>query len=88
MVLKLKLEKEFEQRFREMAMRKYGFSRGAIKKASTDAVKNWMKEQYKPESTNFDDLLNSLRGVMKHLKGKYTSVELQHETAKLWAKEK
>lgn len=33
-----------------------------------------------------EDLIESIRGMIKNLKGKMTSVELQHETSKLWTK--
>ncbi len=67
-------------------MRKYGFSRGSITKASQEAIGKWVNEQDKtlPKPK---DLFKSLKGCMKNLKGKYTSVELQHEAVKLWAKE-
>jgi len=32
------------------------------------------------------DPFKNLKGCMNHLKGKYTSVELQHEAMKLWIK--
>jgi len=44
---------------------------------------NWIKM---PELPITDNPLKSIKGCMKHLKGKYTSVELQHEATKLFAK--
>ncbi len=87
MVLKMKFDKEFENRFRELAMRRYGYSKGSIKKASEDAFKKWMKEFDKP-LPKVKDPIKSIRGMMQNLRGKYTSVELQHEAVKTWAKKK
>jgi len=33
-----------------------------------------------------EDPIKEITGMMHHLRGKYTSVELQHEATKLWAK--
>lgn len=85
MVLKLEFEKEFEQKFRELAMRKYGFSKGALSKASKEALKIWIKSEEKP-LPKLKDPFKNIRGCMKELKGKYTSVELQHEAKNLWPK--
>ncbi len=86
MVLKVRFEKNLEQKFRELAMHRYGFSRGAIKKASEEAIKKWVKEGT-TELPKAKDSIKEIRGIMKHLKGKYSSVELQHEAVKLWVKE-
>ena len=85
MVLKLEFEKEFEQKFRELAMRKYGFAKGALSKASKEALKSWIKTEEKP-LPKVKDPIALLEGCLAHLKGKYTSVELQHEAKKLWLK--
>ena len=39
MVLKVELEKELEYKFREVAMKKYGYQKGSIQKATKDALK-------------------------------------------------
>ncbi len=85
MVLKVVFEKEFEQQFREVAMRKFGFSKGSIKKASEEAIGIWVKQQ-SLALPKVKDPIKLIEGILSHLKGKYTSVELQHEAAKLWFK--
>jgi len=84
MVLKFELDKDLERRFRESAMRKYGYSKGSLKKASEDAIKDWLKED--EELPRVKDPIKLIEGIMSHLRGKYTSVELQHEAKKLWIK--
>jgi len=86
MVLKVQFDQEFERKFRELAMRKYGFSKGSIKKASREAIRGWIKK-VDINLPKIKDSIKAIRGAMKHLRGKYTSVELQHEAMKLWAKQ-
>ena len=45
MVLKINLEKELEHKFREAAMRKFGYKKGSITKAFREAVTNWIAQQ-------------------------------------------
>ncbi len=87
MVLKVEFEKEFERKFRELAMKKYGYSRGAIKKASEEAIEIWIEMENR-DLPKIERPVKNIRGIMKNLKGKYTSVELQHETIKLWTDKK
>ena len=88
MVIKVSFDRNLEQEFRAAAMKKYGYSRGAIKQASEEAITRWIKEEYHTLPHTSRDPLKSLYGAMKHLRGKYTSVELQHEAMKLWAKKR
>lgn len=41
MSLRLEIDKELERKFRELAMRRYGFTKGSIKKAAETAIKRW-----------------------------------------------
>jgi len=41
MSLRLEIDKELERKFRELAMRRYGFTKGALKKAAETAIKRW-----------------------------------------------
>jgi hypothetical protein len=45
MTILVRLERGLEGSFREAAMRKYGFSKGAIKKALEAAVIQWIVDQ-------------------------------------------
>ncbi len=83
MVLKMEFDTEVEQKFRELAMRRYGFSKGSLKMAGQEAIQRWIKEEEKT-LPRIKDPFKLLRGCMKHLRGKYTSVELQHEAINLW----
>jgi hypothetical protein len=85
MVLKVEFRKEVEEKFRELAMRKFGYSKGSIKKASLEAITKWIKEQ-NPDMPKSKNPTKLIEGSLSHLNGKYTSVELQHEASKLWIK--
>ena len=85
MVIKVEFSKEFEHKFREAAMRKFGFSKGSLKKASEEAISAWVKMQ-SDEVPRVEKPIALIDGMLSHLRGKYTSVELQHEARELWGK--
>ena len=85
MVLKVELEKELEHKFRETAMREYGYVKGSLQKATKEALSDWVMQKSN-KLPKVEDPFALVRGILKHLKGKKTSVQLQHEAAKLWAK--
>lgn len=85
MVLKVELEKELEHKFRETAMRKYGYRKGALQKATKEAVSSWVSQQ-SIRIPKVDDPFKLVEGILSNLKGKKTSVELQHEAMDLWVK--
>ncbi|MAH07306.1 hypothetical protein CMI38_03600 [Candidatus Pacearchaeota archaeon] len=84
MVLKIEFNEEFERRFRELAMRKFGFLKGSIKKASEEALSEWMR--YEGEGTpKINDPINAIRGLLKDSLGEQSSVEMQHDKSE-WFK--
>ncbi len=87
MTLKVDLNKELEKKFRILAMKRYGYSKGAIKKATEHAIEKWIREvRMSGSETKIKDPVAMMEGLLVELKGKKTSVELQHEAKKLWAK--
>ena len=83
MSLRLELE-DLEQAFREAAMKKYGYSKGALQKASREALQKWVHEQQSIQTVK--DPFHLMRGILKRYRGKITSVALQHEAKELWVK--
>jgi hypothetical protein len=44
MSLKVDLERDLERKFRQLAMKRFGYSKGSIKKATHYAIESWTKE--------------------------------------------
>ena len=81
MSLMVKLDPKLEQHFRKHAMKKFGYGKGAIKEAVTDALRLWV---YSTEDETISDVpVDAIVGMMAHVKNK-TSVELQHEAKSLF----
>ncbi|MBI2670817.1 hypothetical protein HYX18_02480 [Candidatus Woesearchaeota archaeon] len=83
MSLRLELN-DTEKKFREAAMKKYGYSKGALKKASIEALNRWANEQ--KEIPVSDNPFGLIEGILKDYKGKKNSVEWQHSAKKLWVR--
>jgi hypothetical protein len=54
MSLKVNLDKELEKRFRELAMKQFGYSKGSIKKATHVAIEAWTKESARAMNKEVD----------------------------------
>jgi len=86
MVIKVDLDAKLEKRFRELAMKKFGYSKGSIKKATETAIRKWATEETVAEKKGEkkSSSVSLIAGGLAHLKGKKTSVELQHEVKEMW----
>jgi len=83
MTLKFELEEDLENKFREAAMKKFGYSKGSLQKASKEALGNWVMTQSN-KLPKAEDPFKLVEGILGHLRGKKTSVQLQHEARDLW----
>jgi hypothetical protein len=85
--LKINIPEELDKRFREIAMKKYGYTKGALSLAAEGALKKWTDDQTIREKVKdiakktTKDAVDEIEGLLAHVKGK-TSVELQHEAGK------
>lgn len=70
--IKVEVDSDLARRFRKRAMEKYGYKRGAVKKALEELVTNFAEQPKKPVDWSLLD------GVLKGKYGTMTSVELQH----------
>ncbi len=77
--LKIVLPEEVEQKFRKLAMQRFGYQKGALSKAGQKAVEEWsvMHSDEMDMGSADENPILALRGILKHVKK--TSVELQHE---------
>jgi hypothetical protein len=80
MTIRITLSEEEEQEFRKLAMRLYGYRKGALTNAARDALLEWMRRSQ--ASTPVKEPTKSLRGLLQ--KVSLSSVELQHEATKLF----
>ncbi|MCS6769925.1 MAG: hypothetical protein NZ570_05765 [Candidatus Caldarchaeum sp.] len=72
-----------ERRFRELAMKKFGYGRGALSKAATEAISNWIQNAEEAERTGFEgDPVDAIAGVLSDID--MQSVELQHRASEAW----
>ena len=84
MSLRVQINTKLEQKFREAAMKRFGYAKGALSKAAEEAILNWIST-LENENVNFEgDPVEAIEGLLKDVD--IDSVSLQHETKKLWAK--
>lgn len=83
MSLRVKIDQKLERRFREAAMRRFGYGKGALSKAAEEAIRRWVST-VESEELNFDeDPVEAIDGLLSDID--LDSVDLQHEAIKLWA---
>lgn len=70
--LKIELDDALAQRFRKRAMEKYGYEKGAVKKALEELVVDFAQKSKKPVDWS------KIEGALGDEYGEMTSVELQH----------
>lgn len=76
------MRSDLERRFREAAMRRFGFGRGALSRAAEQAIEAWLSTTTEP--LRFEgDPVQAIDGVLSGLT--VDSVELQHSAKKFWA---
>ena len=84
MSLRVQINGKLEQKFREAAMKRFGYGKGALSKAAEEAIFSWVSS-LEQETVHFeDDPVEAIDGLLKDVD--VDSVALQHETQKLWAK--
>ena len=84
MSLRVQINPKVEEKFREAAMKRFGYGKGALSKAAEEAILKWLSTTEK-EAVNFEgDPVKSIEGLLKDVN--VDSVTLQHETQKVWAK--
>ena len=83
MSLHIKIDKNLERRFREAAMKRFGYRKEAINKAAEEAIRRWVST-IESESLSFDeDPVEAIDGLLSDID--LDSVNLQHEAIKFWA---
>jgi hypothetical protein len=93
MGIKVELDQQLEKEFRQLAMKKFGYSKGSIKKATETAIRQWTETEFGTRPTSMSEerreskaktAVDLLTGLLKDTRHK-SSTEEQHEVRKLWA---
>jgi len=80
--LRLQVRDDLEKRFRETAMKRFGFGKGALTRAAEQAFERWLTSV--KEDVQFEgDPVKAIDGILGEMK--VSSVELQHSVRKAWA---
>jgi hypothetical protein len=82
MALRVSVDEDLEIKFREAAMRKFGFTKGALSQAAEEAIRLWLASS---SGIKFEgDPLEAIDGILSDIK--MDSVKMQHLAGKLWSK--
>ncbi|MEM1582454.1 MAG: hypothetical protein QXK89_08105 [Candidatus Bathyarchaeia archaeon] len=80
MSLRVKIDQNLERKFREAAMKKFGYGKGALSKAAEEALLKWISTV---ESETFEgDPVEAIDGLLSDIN--IDSVTLQHKAKKFW----
>ena len=82
MALRVNVNEELENRFREAAMRKFGFTKGALSQAAEEAIRLWLASTSRGRFEG--DPVQAIDGILSNIK--MDSVKLQHTASKHWSK--
>ena len=80
--IKVYISDEIERKFREVAMRLYGYRKGSLSIASENAISMWLSQVSEAES--IEDPVEAIYGMLSHVKK--SGVELQHEAREIRVK--
>jgi len=84
--IKVYLPDELEKKFREVAMKLYGYGRGSLSIASEKAIAYWLAQvsEMVDLAEKIEDPVGAIYGMLSHVKK--SGVELQHEVGELRTK--
>jgi len=81
-LIRAKIDGRLELRFRELAMRRFGYGKGALSRAVEEAILRWVSS-VEEESVFFEgDPVEVIDGVLSDVR--LDSVELQHRIKDIW----
>lgn len=81
-MIRAKVSGELERKFRELAMRRFGYGKGALSKAAEEAILRWVSATESDEVRFEGDPVEALVGLLSGVN--IDSVELQHRIRDLW----
>ena len=81
--IKIYISDDVERKFREVAMKLYGYRKGSLSIASEKAISAWLAQvsEVLEVAESIRDPVEAIYGMLSHVKR--TGVELQHETGEI-----
>ena len=64
MGIKVDLDEDLEKEFRELAMKRFGYSKGSIKKATESAIRQWTSSESHPRPSPKESKKQKKSGVV------------------------
>ncbi len=75
-MIRAKIDRRLERRFRELAMRRFGYGKGALSRAAEEAILRWIPVAEEEEVFFEGDPVEAIDGILSDVD--LDSVELQH----------
>jgi len=79
--LRFQVKEELEKKFREAAMKRFGYGKGALSRAAEEALQKWLAS-ISMEEVFKGDPVKAIEGLLADVN--LDSVELQHLVKKMW----
>ena len=83
--MRLQIKEELERKFREAAMRRFGYGKGSLSRAAEEAIQKWLTSVSAEDFVFKGDPVEAIDGLLADVGS--DSVELQHLAIKRWAGE-
>ena len=80
--LRFQVKEELERKFREAAMKRFGYGKGALSRAAEEALQKWLASITAEEEVFRGDPVKAIEGLLADIN--LDSVELQHLVKKMW----
>ena len=81
-MIRAKIDSRLELRFRELAMKRFGYGKGALTKAVEEAILRWISSVEEETLVFEGDPVKVIDGVLSDIE--LDSVELQHMIRDIW----
>jgi len=82
-MIRAKINDKLERRFRELAMKRFGYGKGALTKAVEEAILKWISSVEEETITFEGDPVEVIDGILSDID--IESVTLQHKIKDIWA---
>ncbi len=82
-MIRAKIDEKLELKFRELAMRRFGYGKGSLSRAIEEAILRWIKLAEDEDLAPGSDPIDAIDGVLSDID--IDSVELQHTIRDVWA---